>query len=221
MKSGSGRPLRTATLEVLPEGRLAVGPPDESVGRKGSYRRPNKRGLEKTSGCFDRSRRDKLLQVLYKGIDVSTTALDMALLSKKGGEPLTLSDANNEEGIEIVLKRLKEVSPTLVVLEATGGLEIPLVGALGASEIPVAVVNPRQVRDFAKAKGILAKTDAIDAAVLAMFAEAIRPVPRPLKDEQMQELEALVTRRRQLVDMLTAEQNRLIRAPQKVRNKSR
>lgn len=153
---------------------------------------------------------------IFVGIDVSKAALDMALLSEKGGEPLQHCDTNSEEGIQEVTKRLKKVSPALVVLEATGGLEVPLAGALGATGIPVAVVNPRQVRDFAKAKGILAKTDSIDAAVLAMFAEAIRPTPRPLKDEQMQELDALVTRRRQLVDMLTAEKNRLSRAPKRV-----
>jgi transposase len=116
---------------------------------------------------------------------------------------------------------LKAVSPTLVVLEATGGLEVPLTGALAAARLPVVVVNPRQVRDFAKATGQLAKTDAIDAQVLARFAEAIRPAPRPLPDEQTQALAALVTRRQQLIDMLIAEKNRLASARPSIRKNLR
>jgi transposase len=104
---------------------------------------------------------------------------------------------------------LQELQPTLVVLEATGGLELPLVAALGVAGLPVAVVNPRQVWDFAKATGRLAKTDRLDAQVLAHFAQAVRPQPRPLPDTQGQELAALLTRRQQLVQMLTAEKNRL------------
>lgn len=99
--------------------------------------------------------------------------------------------------------------PTLIVLEATGGLELPLTGALAATGLPVVVVNPRQVRDFAKATGRLAKTDALDAAILAQFAEAVRPALRPLPDAATQALSALLTRRRQLLEMRTAEQNRL------------
>jgi transposase len=106
----------------------------------------------------------------------------------------------------------------LIVLEATGGLEVALVSALAAEGLPVVVVNPRQVRDFAKATGRLAKTDALDAEVLARFAEAVRPEVRPIKDPQMQALAALITRRRQLVDMLAAEKNRLHGAPKRIRN---
>ena len=112
-----------------------------------------------------------------------------------------------------LVKRLGEISPKLIVLEATGGLERLAVAALAGASLPVVAVNPRQVRDFAKAAGQLAKTDAIDAAVLALFAERMRPQIRPLRDEETQELEALVVRRRQVVDMLTAEKNRLIAAP--------
>src|SRR5262245_39209058 len=97
----------------------------------------------------------------------------------------------------------------MVVLEATGGYEADVVAALALAGISVAVVNPRQVRDFARATGRLAKTDALDAAILAQFAEAVRPEPRPLPDAAQQALLALVTRRRQLVEMLTAERNRL------------
>jgi transposase len=109
--------------------------------------------------------------------------------------------------------RLQALAPALVVVEATGGLESPLVAALAAAGVPVVVINPRQARDFAKATGQLAKTDAIDAAVLAHFAEAVRPTPRPLPDAATQELRAFLGRRRQLVDMLTTERTRYPRAP--------
>ena len=106
------------------------------------------------------------------------------------------------------LVHLTGLHPSLVVLEATGGLEAPLTGALAEAGLPVVVVNPRQVRDFAKATGKLAKTDAIDAHVLAHFADAVRPTPRPLPDAQTQAIAALLARRRQMVAMLTAEKNR-------------
>jgi transposase len=109
--------------------------------------------------------------------------------------------------------KLSEMSPRLIVMEATGGLERRAIAALAAAALPVVAVNPRQVRDFAKATGQLAKTDAIDAAVLAHFADRIRPEVRPLRNEETQELEALVVRRRQVVDMITAEKNRLSAAP--------
>jgi transposase len=101
------------------------------------------------------------------------------------------------------------MSPALIVLEATGGYETPLVAALAAAGLPVVVANPRQVRDFAKATGQLAKTERLDAHLLALFAERVQPTPRPLPDAERQQLNALVTRRRQLLDMLTAERNRL------------
>jgi transposase len=102
--------------------------------------------------------------------------------------------------------------PTLLVLEATGGYDRPLVAALAAAGLPVVVANPRQVRDFARATGQLAKTDAIDADILALFAERVRPEPRPLSDDATQALDALLTRRRQLLEMLVAERNRLTHA---------
>jgi transposase len=108
-----------------------------------------------------------------------------------------------------LVEKLVALGPTLVVIEATGGYQAAIAAELAASKVAVAVVNPRQVRDFAKATGALAKTDAIDAAVLAHFAESIRPEPRPIPDELTLELQALVTRRRQLIDMRTAEKNRL------------
>ena len=146
------------------------------------------------------------------GIDVSKAKLDVAVVP----EDETWSTTNEESGIDQLIKRLKALRPRLIVLEATGGLEIPVVAALGAAKLPAVVVNPRQVRDFAKATGTLAKTDAIDALVTARFAEAVRPQIRPIKDQEARELSALVARRRQLVDMLTAEKNRLSSAPKSV-----
>lgn len=149
----------------------------------------------------------------FIGIDVAKAHLDIAVLPS--GESWTVS--NDEMGIDTLVQRLQALSPTCVVLEATGGLEMPVTAALAAVKLPVVVVNPRQTRDFAKATGQLAKTDAIDAHILARFGQAIRPEPRPFKDTQTQALAALLVRRRQLVDMLTAEQNRLATAPKGVR----
>ena len=106
------------------------------------------------------------------------------------------------------MARLRKLDVALIVLEATGGFETTVAGALCAAGLPLAVVNPRQIRDFARATGRLAKTDAIDAAASAHFAEAVRPDPRPVPDEQARSLGELVTRRRQIVEMMTAERNR-------------
>src|SRR5688572_6974117 len=146
----------------------------------------------------------------WVGIDVAKAHLDVA------GRPgrAAWRVANAEPALAELAGRLRALAPRLIVLEATGGHELPVAAALGAAGLPVAVVNPRQVRDFARATGKLAKTDALDAAVLALFAEAVRPEPRPLPDTAQQALTALVTRRRQLVEMLTAERNRLALAPQ-------
>src|SRR5213594_4811446 len=153
---------------------------------------------------------------VFVGIDVSKAQLDVAFRPEG-----RVSVPNDEAGCAQVLERLRAVPPTLVVLEATGGLEIPLTGVLAAAGVPVVVVNPRQVRDFAKATGRLAKTDTLDAQTLAHFAEVMRPELRPLPDEQTQALAALLTRRRQLVEMLTAEKHRLSLAPRPVRNSVR
>jgi transposase len=108
-----------------------------------------------------------------------------------------------------LISRLVPLAPTLIVLEATGGFEVAVTAGLASVELPIVVVNPRQVRDFARALGQLAKTDAIDARTLACFADRVRPAPRPLRTEAAQLLDALLTRRRQLVEMVTAETNRL------------
>lgn len=141
----------------------------------------------------------------YIGIDVSKAHLDIALLPSGQG----WQESNDEASIARLVEHLKGLAPTLVVLEATGGLEAPLASALGLEKVPTAVVNPRQVRDFAKALGLLAKTDKLDARIIAEFAQRVQPTPRPLPDEQAQELSALLTRRRQLLQMCNAEKNRL------------
>ncbi len=146
---------------------------------------------------------------MFVGIDVSKSGLDVAVLP--GLQHWSVS--RDEVGINALVARLGSLHPTLIVMEATGGLEILLAGALAAALLPVVVVNPRQVRDFAKAKGILAKTDTIDAQTLAKFGEAVRPQVRPLKDNQTQELGVTIARRRQVVEMLVAESNRLKIAP--------
>lgn len=141
----------------------------------------------------------------YVGIDVSKNQLDIAV--RPAGD--TWSMPNDVSGITEVVQGLAQLHPALVVLEATGGLQMPLAAALATAGLPLAMVNPRQVRDFARAIGRLAKTDRLDAQVLAHFAEAVRPTPYPLPDAQTQELTALLTRRHQVVEMLTAEKNRL------------
>jgi transposase len=144
----------------------------------------------------------------FVGIDVAKQTLDGCL---RPGP--TFQQPNTPAGIAQVVALLGDYPVALVVVEATGGLEVPLVRALQRAAVPVAVINPRHARDFAKASGRLAKTDTIDAAGLAHFAEAMRPQPRPLNDEQTQVLDALVTRRSQLIDMRTMEQNRLANCP--------
>lgn len=139
------------------------------------------------------------------GIDISKERLD--LFARPSGTAWSV--ANDVAGIDQLVANLAKLAPELIVLEATGGLELAVVSALATADLPVVVVNPRQVRDFAKATGRLAKTDRIDAEVLAHFAVSVRPEIRPLKDEQTQTLAAMMTRRRQLVEMLTAEKNRL------------
>jgi transposase len=145
----------------------------------------------------------------YVGIDVANAQLDIAV--RPDGEQWIA--ANDAAGISDLVGRVQRMQPALVVLEATGGREVAVAAALGAAGVPVAVVNPRQVRDFARAIGQVAKTDALDAQVLARFAEVVQPQPRPLPAAQAQEFAAVLTRRRQLVGMLTAERQRLDTAP--------
>jgi transposase len=141
---------------------------------------------------------------VFVGVDVAKHRLDIHL--RPSGESLTID--HDDENVAALVERLAALAPTLVVLEASGGMEVRLAVALAAAGLPVAVVNPRQVRSFARATGRLAKTDRLDAAAIAHFAEAVRPAVRPLADEATRHLQALVARRRQLLEMLTAERNR-------------
>ena len=142
---------------------------------------------------------------IFVGIDVSKARLDIAVHQ----QTLSWQVDNSEPGIADLVRRLKDLQPSLIVLEATGGFELRLVAELAAAQLPVVVTNPRRVRNFARATGQLAKTDQLDATMLAHFAAALRPVPRPLPSEQEEQLTALLTRRRQIVEMLTVEKKRL------------
>ncbi len=152
---------------------------------------------------------------IFVGVDVSKARLDVAV--RPSGE--TLMVLHDEAGIAGLVTRLHAWQPAAVVLEATGDLESAVVSAVAAAGLPVHVVNPRQVRDFARATGRLAKTDTLDAQILAQFGEVLRPVPRPLPDEATQALSAVLTRRRQLIEMLTAEKNRLSHARPSLRKR--
>jgi transposase len=141
---------------------------------------------------------------LFVGIDVAKDVLDVAVRPTGDAWQVT----NDEAGINALVERLKTLRPTLIVLEATARLHVAAVASVAAAGLPIQAVNPRQVRDFGKATGKMAKTDAIDARILAHFADAVRPAIRPLPDTQTQALSMLLARRRQLVEMMTAERNR-------------
>ena len=145
---------------------------------------------------------------IYIGIDVSKSKLDIAAWDT--GEYWV--ESNEEKGLTKLIKKLKIMNPVLIVLEATGGLELPLVYEIAYAKLPVAVVNPKRIRDFARSIGQLAKTDKLDARIIAHFAYAVRPEVRKLQSEEDERLTALVTRRRQVIEMLTAEKNRLYSA---------
>ena len=141
----------------------------------------------------------------FVGIDVSKAQMDVAV--RPTGERWVVS--YDDAGVAELVSRMVDLEPALVLMESTGGLELSLVAALAAAALPVVVVNPRQVRDFARATGTLAKTDALDAAVLAHFADVVRPSVRPLKDAETQVLSSLASRRNQVMTMLVSEKNRL------------
>jgi transposase len=150
---------------------------------------------------------------MYLGLDVAKDTVVLA------SEPAGLRGefATDGAGLAALVTQCRAQAVTLIVLEATGGFEAPIAAALAEAGLPLIVVNPRQVRDFAKALGILAKTDAVDAAVLALFGARVQPAPRPLADAEHQELQALLLRRRQLLDMLHAEKLRVTRSRGRVR----
>ena len=142
---------------------------------------------------------------VFVGVDVSKNSLDVAI----GPHKDIITFTNDQKGVDALVKKLSRIDPQLTVFESTGGYELLAASSLAEAGLAVVIVNPRQVRNFAKAAGILAKTDAIDARVIARFAEAVKPEVRQLKDRQTSELTALVTRRRQIIEMIVAERNRL------------
>jgi transposase len=153
----------------------------------------------------DDTAREVAMREIFVGVDVAKAEVVIACRP----EAVAWTASNDAEGIAAAVARLTSLAPRLIVLEATGGYERAVVAALAVAGLPTVVANPRQVRDFAKATGQLAKTDDLDADLLALFADRVRPTPRPLPDAVVQQLDALMTRRRQLLDMLTAERNRL------------
>ena len=144
----------------------------------------------------------------FIGIDVSKDRLDVHIRPSAQ----SFAASRDGKGLEQLVSELRRFAPALIVLEATGGFEITVAAALASAGLPLAVVNPRQIRDFARAMGRLAKTDALDAEVIALFAERIRPEPRPLADADSRSLADLVARRRQVVEMIGMETNRLHQA---------
>ena len=152
-------------------------------------------------------------EATYVGIDVAKAQVDVAVRPTDDSWEVP----HDQKGIRKLVAQMKALEPAMVLLEASGGLELSLVAALAAAALPVVVVNPRQVRDFARATGKLAKTDSLDAAVLAHFAEAVRPPVRPLRDAETQALNSLAARRHQVMTMLVSEKNRLSAATVAVR----
>lgn len=144
----------------------------------------------------------------FVGIDVSKERLDVHI--RPSGQAYAVP--RNSDGLEQLIGELRQLAPALIVLEATGGYEVIVAAALASANLPLAVVNPRQIRDFARAIGRLAKTDALDAEVNALFAERVRPEPRPLAGADSRSLAELVARRRQVVEMIGMESNRLHQA---------
>lgn len=154
---------------------------------------------------------------IYVGIDVSKDTMEVAV----HGDGQHWSFPNDEGGISKIVSKFRELTPALVVLEATGGFEVPLAAELGIAKIPTAVINPRQIRDFAKSVGMLAKTDILDARIIARFAATVQPTPHPIPGIEAQELGAITARRRQIVNMITAEKNRLSTASKTVKPRIR
>ncbi len=152
-------------------------------------------------------------EAVYIGVDVAKSTLDMAVTDSEEVRQF----ANDDKGIGQAVSYIAGLKPAMIILEATGNLEMPLAAALQADHLPVVVINPRQVRDFARATGVLAKTDTIDARILALFGARVKPEIRPLPDKNARDMRSLLTRRRQLVEMLTSEHNRLFQTHEDIR----
>lgn len=182
--------------------QVAAADSGQSLGRPASAQtRPHHKGGRRRPSFL---RENLVMDGCFVGIDVSKNQLDGHLLGRQ-----SFQQPNSTAGVAQVVALLQSVPVTLVVVEATGVLEVPVTRALQKAQIPVAVINPRQGRDFAKATGRLAKTDRIDAETLAWFGQSLRPRPQTLPDEETVALDAIVTRRCQLIDMRTMEKNRL------------
>jgi len=164
-------------------------------------------------GRAKKERAPLMKESVYVGVDVSKDSLDVANSNFRE----TYQFTNDHEGIMQAVRHIASLQPDGIILEATGNLEMPLAAELQAKCLPVVIINPRQVRDFARATGVLAKTDAIDARILALFGLRVKPEIRPLPDKQARELTSLLTRRRQLVEMLISERNRISRADEGIR----
>jgi len=194
---------------------------NKTVGQRGRHTRISNKArtvvrVNQTRMMQGRAKREKkpmTEEAVYVGVDVAKSTLDVAVTDS--GE--TWQFVNDDEGISQAVHYIASVKPAGIILEATGNLEMPLAAALQASRLPVAVINPRQVRDFARATGVLAKTDRIDARILALFGMQIKPEVRLLPDQKAREMSSLLARRRQLIEMLTAENNRLLQADISIR----
>lgn len=184
----SFHPWSTKTVPELDPHSILRHYPEQSPGHKARIRKEGKNAVKN----------------VFIGIDIAKDSLDIHVKPTND----QWSSTNNPKGIDDTLTRLAALEPTCIVLEATGGLEVKLAAALAVAGLPVAVINPRQVRDFARALGKLAKTDSIDAEVIALFAEKVTPACRPLISKEEHALKELITRRRQLIDMRTMESNR-------------
>jgi transposase len=166
-------------------------------------------------GIQEKGIRRYMGETTFVGIDVAKDSMEIAIHGDKGHWEY----ANNEEGLTNLKARMKRLSPQLIVLEATGGYEVTVAAELQDSGFPVAVMNPRRIREFAKSVGILAKTDILDARVIARYAATVQPPPRVLPQEEVKRLNAIMMRRRQVIAMLTAEKNRLHKADPAVKHR--
>jgi transposase len=164
-------------------------------------------------GRAKKEKRPMTEEAVGVGVDVAKNTLDVAVSNSKE----TRQFENDHEGITSAVRYIAGLRPARIILEATGHFEMPLAAALQASRLPVVIVNPRQVRDFARATGVLAKTDSIDARILALFGLQVKPEVRLLPDQKAREMSNLLARRRQLIEMLTAEHNRLLQADDSIR----
>ncbi len=206
----AAKPARLSADGSPPSSRVPIEPVlEHGAPSAGSIRNPNSRsGRTASPHSQGRVMEQAASSPSFVGIDVSKDRLDVHI--RPAGQ--TFAVARTGEGLDQLVTELRTRVPTLIVLEATGGFEVTVAAALAGAGLPLAVVNPRQIRDFARATGRLAKTDALDAQVIALFAERIRPEPRPIADAESLALAELVARRRQVVEMIAMEANRLRQA---------